>query len=361
MPFLEEFTQLAVEKYEAKPAPVFFFTSLFKKQVYNRIGEINIETRRFNLGAAVDIRWGGKMNLNRREQSTAKRFNAPEYNEGMVATEQDLYTRAFGGNGWDESNFDNVLDMQVGDFNTLRMKIQMAIEKQCADAVTTGIVALENNVDIDFGRSTDSVISAVANGGTWADADSNIGESISKAIRFMKVKGMVDVGQMKLSLVLGDAAWRNMQANTKMNEAQNYKRDEDAKVYAPTKNDNGVTFHGFYTAGNYVVKVWTYDEDYVKLNLDGTEASRTPLVPDDLAIVIPDSPDFDLKFQAVGGLQRDANGNPLPAFTVNSGADGYAYSVSADGPSESIIHGVRARPVAVPVAVDSFATINTTA
>jgi hypothetical protein len=113
----------------------------------------------------------------------------------------------------------------------------------------------------------------------------------------------------------------------------------------PMRTPVGGTLHGWISCGSYKVRLWTYTEIYGS----GTKYKNAKTV-----VLLPESPEFVMAYGAVPMLSKELN-----AITQAEGARHlYEY---LDPAKTAHYYGVKAAPIAVPVAVDKIYTVQVVA
>jgi hypothetical protein len=336
-----EFTNALVTAYKERTAPTNFLRSFFRN-VEKSTNSISIAVQRGTEKIAVDVERGTNGNLNKFNRSTEKIFVPPYYSEFFNINELDVYNTLFTQQDIEISIFADFLTEVVEKMAILQDTIERAYEKQCADVLTTGIVSLNAQTNIDFRRKAASLVDLGA-GNYWTDAiDPAV--SFNAAGDFLRKTGLSN--STTLDAILGGNLITTLlnNASVKARGAIFQYGLDKIVMPTPTATSVGSTFHGQISAGVYQVRLWSYNQYYQ----DAAGVSQPYLDPKRV-IVLPQNPNFILAFAAVPQLPS-ANGG-----IIRKGA--YLFDDYLDARKKNHIMEVQSAGVAIPVSVDQIYTM----
>lgn len=338
------FTRMLIDYYAEQPK-VFTFLRSFFPTVESFTRYLSIEVSRGTEKVAVDVIRGTEGNRNTFSRSTHKTIDPPLYKEYFNATELDLYDRMFGSTGIEEGVFIAFVQQVAEKLMELQNKIERAYELQIAQVLTTGVVDLINDIDIDFKRKSDSLVDK-GSGNYWANSGIDCYADIEAGCNFIRKAGKAQGGVM--NVIFGTVAWTNFLKNDVVQNRSDIKNWSLDNVRQPQRDAVGSALHGETTCGSYSVRLWTYPEFY-----QNSSDVMTPYIPDDKIIILPENPRFKLGFAAVPQL-IDLN-NPVPkkgAFVITNSRD-----------EDNVVdkYTVQSAGIAIPVAVDQIYTLKVVA
>jgi len=335
------FTKMLIDVYAERSTPTSFLRSFFPVTT-SPTKEISIEVQRGTEKIAVDVMRGSEGNRNAFSLSTEKIFVPPYFREYFDATDIDLYDRLFGSTEISGAVFAAFLSRVADRLRMLQDKIERAYELQCAQVLQTGIVTLNNGVNIDFKRKADSMVDLNATTGYWTVNGHDLYADIVTGGNFLRQKGKIQGGTM--NLILGAGALSAMFANTVFVARQDLVNMPLDTLRPPQRDSVGGVYHGQISAGPYRVNVWSYPEFY-----DNANGDSTPYIDDDNAILLPETPRFKLSFAAVPQL--------LKGDSVAPQQGAYIFGEYLDERNTAHIMDIKSAGVALPVAVDQIYTM----
>lgn len=343
-------TQSAVEGFKFADRPKSFLRSMFATKTYGT-KLITMEVMRLKRAIAVDIMPGQDSNLNRWDKSTVRQYDPPMYAEKFDVQELDGYDRAFATNGFmDQGVMMDLSEKTADKLEYMTDKIERAKNLQCAQALQTGIVTVNNGDNIDFKRKGSSKITADP---VWSNASGDPDADLLSAINFIRKNGQTGVAIY--DAVMSESSLSDFKSNADVQKKLNIRNTPLSELKLPEwLSDLGASYHGEYAVGNYIVRIWGYPETY--LNSAGTE---TPYITDHQVIVMPfEGKGLEMRHAGVPGLsQNGIEMYGVKAYTMQQ-AEYYVRAFSDDTARATYVE-VSSRPVAIPVAVDRIATITT--
>lgn len=341
------FTKALIDVYQERIRPTSFLRGFFQ-EVTEPTREVSIEVERMGEKVAVDVLRGTEGNRNQFSRMTEKIFEPPYYREFFDATKIDLYDRVLGAQGNAQAPLFAALMNKVTDrLSTLQDKIERAIELQCSQVITTGIVALKSQDQIDFKRKAGSLVDLGA--GQYFENDIDPFAKFEAGCKFLRETGKS--GDGVFNAILGSTALANLMANAKFTGRQNLIHLSLDSVQGPIRNAQaGSTFHGTITAGSYKVQLWAYPQVYEDPN-NGN--ALTPYIDPKKVIMMPINPRFKLVYAAVPQLIGEPGQLPQQGkFIVGEFTD-----------ERKAVHefDIQSAPLAIPVAVDQIYTFKAVA
>lgn len=334
------FTKKVVDVYKEETFATSFLTSFFRP-IVSMTREVSIAVRRGTEKIAVDVERYSDGNRNKSTKSTEKIFIPPYYNEWTSATDHQLYHSviteiATSGPG---QLFSLMTADIANDVVSMRMKIERAIEKQCADVFETGIITLSSGDNIDFGRQAGSLVANGA-GNTWSTGTVDPYENLADGCQWLRENGKM--AGARVNAIMGSTAYSDFLNNTIVKaraDVRNYSLDQ---INAPVRNSLGASYMGDVACGSYIVSIWTYPEIYT----DAAGATQK-YVNDKKVILLPETTKFDLVFAAVPQMIK---GNTIPQKGE--------YLIQDFMNEEQASHKIyiKSAPIAVPVGIDQIYT-----
>lgn len=328
------------------------FLSSFFKEVETDSRFVSVEVERGLELVASDIIRGAEGNRNTFSRSTVKEFDPPHYREFFDATELAVYDALFGAGEDNISNarFEKFVQTIAQKQQLLVEKIERAVELQCAQVLQTGIVQLNNGINIDYKRKAASKVVANTIGGYWDGAGDPYAQ-IEQMCDFIRLTGKADT--FIFNATMGGLAFNALMKNTvflQRNDLINIKLDT---ILTPQRNAAGALLRGELTCGQYTVRLWVYPETYEVVTAgggpDGTPTKETRYYLDQKKVVItPEMTKFTIAYAAVPQLVTDGQ-------KIFKGK--YLFADWPDQKKATHEFDVKSCPLAIITAVDQLATL----
>lgn len=332
-----EFTKKVIDVYKERPVATSFLRSFFPEKT-SVTKTVSIEVQRGTEKVAVDVARGTEGNRNKFGLSTEKIFEPPYYREYFELTELDLYDRLMGSETIDSGVFAALADEAAEKMAMLRDKIERAYEKQCSEVLGTGIVTLKNGTNIDFKRKADSLKD---NSGTpWTGAN-NPFTQIQTGCNFLRQKGKSQGAVY--NMIMGSEALAAFINNSFVKDTADFRRIDHLSIRMPQRDSVGGVTHGEVSAGDYILRIWSYPEFY-----DDASGTSTAYLNAKKVIILPENPRFHLAFAAVPQLLT-------PGMAPSRGA--YHIGEYTDERNSSHVMDIKSAGIAIPVAVDQIYTM----
>lgn len=334
------YTKKLIAIFKERAQPTNFLRSFFKTEE-STTKELAIEVQRGDEFMAVDVARGTEGNRNEWKWSTEKIFVPPFYKEFFDITQLQLYDRLFGATTIDDAAFAQLINDTAAKIDQLKDKIDRAIERQCAQVFTDGIVTLKNGINIDYKRKAASLVDPGA-GQYFANAIDPF-PLFEKGAQFMRKEGLSDGGVF--NAIIGSEAWIDLLNNAKFNSRQNLFHLTLDGVTGPQRQaSSGANLMGYISAGSYKIQLWTYEQYFV----DPADGVKKQYIDPKLVVMLPTTgTDFKLGFAAVPQLLK-------PGQPVRTGA----YILKEQMDEENAVHKmiVESAPLAIPVQIDRIYT-----
>lgn len=353
-----------ISAYYQEAEPTSFFAGMFRARPENfhSSEEVEIDIVRSEEDVSIvvqDLSTGYRMNSE--DLYTNKGFKPPIHKEAVAVNSHDLIKRMPGENPFQDVNFRANLTTRVfGVVRKVERKIRRAMELQASQVMQTGTVTLTDAngnalFELDY-KPKSSHFPTV--GVSWATA--------TLAQKLADIKSLCDVvrgdGLMKPDrITLGDVAWENLLQTEGFLERFDARRANLGEINAMRNLGEGGIYHGVIEVGNYSLEVWTYDGRYK----DPATGTSTKFMAPGKFIVQASGGRLDATFGAIPNIGAllgvGSNILPeLPSRMSNRGAGMDLFTnawLSAD--NETLMAGVGARPLMVPVAIDTFGCADT--
>lgn len=349
------FYKTMVKAFEKRKKPTNFLSNFFKPvQLDGIVAEIQGQDIKATYSVDNQIGTGGR----RHEFSyhETKEIIVPEYNDFTTISEKDVFKKEFGDTPYSvpaTTVVDKVTKRQ-GLFSDMQRRAE---EKQASDAFFLGKIVLANGDEIEF-RKKDTHNITPAN--KWTVSTHNPLTDIEKACQLCIDDGKISASEFNLILESSglNALLNNPLFRENADLTKNIKR---ADISMPVEKTPGAMYHGQFSAGAYVVNLWTYNEKYEIPKGYGfaNEGTSVPYIPAGRGVILPMNPEFERYYGAINNTNYQQPGIIGGTLTlVKTEQLPYAYDTVFNG-SGVTYAGVKSRPLHVPVNVDSFATFST--
>ena len=353
------------EAFEQLARPTGFYTGMYQTPETNIVSSKTIffDIKRNDEQFAVDVvrGTGGRGNINKR--FSTKEYEPPFYNEFAWINQDERLLRVMGRTQFDEHTEADVLAAILQSQLVLSAKIDRSVEKQCADALFSGVITLVNGDTIDFKqKATHQVTSGDLGRSVWGNAAGDPDADLQDLCDLNRKDGkstsnVAEFSPEALNLYL---------KNTTVKEKTNFRRVDTIDLRPPRPNSEGANFHGTITVGDYELEVWTYPQFFtipIGFGL-ANEGTQQPYIPAFKVRVGNKNSRFDLVFAGVEKLVP-VETPELTALGINqvpTTMRGRMHTYGAvDELQENAKFGVKSAPLAIPTDIDSFSVITTAA
>lgn len=333
------FTKELAAIYSDQLKPKTFMRSFFTEtEVATK--EVSIQVMRNNENIAVDVVRGTEGNRNKWDKTTEKIIVPPYYREYFDLTQLSLYDALYAQPEISAVNFGRFIDQVAEKMNYCVDKIDRSYELQCAQVLTTGIVTLNSDTNIDFKRKSASLVD-LGSSNYWADANVDPNTSLETGCKFLRETGKAAGGVV--NAIMGQEAFAIYLNNTAVqNRGKIFNYALDQLVQAQ-RDAVGYSFHGEISVGAFRVRIFTYPEIYTDAN-----GSNHYYVDPKKVILVPEMPKFTLTYAAVPQLLTTG-------ILPQKGK--MAFGDYIDERMTAHIYDVKSAGVAIPVAVDQIYTM----
>ncbi len=306
---------------------------------------IGIEVERNRQLVAVDVQRNAGGNVNTFSHSAEKLYTPPFFEEIYDFTQTQYYDITFGEvNNPTKSQAEGMIVGATKRLNTLKYKIQRAIEKQRAQVLQTGIVTLKNGDNIDYKRKSES-ISVLDGDKKWSSAKSDPLKTLEDGINFIRKEGKS--ASRSFDLIMGANVLSAIMNNPSIKEKADIRRFNVLEI-GTKKFDNktGLNFQGRLSTSNGNIDLWTYDDHYE--NSDGTFSEY---INADTVVLLPRDLIAKTAYAGVPAIMRDKNNAESSKFIKQVEAEFYMDNFLDE---KKFAHWFRiySAPLVVPVSID---------
>jgi hypothetical protein len=343
------FTQAYMTAFKEMVPASSFLKSFFTVETFDT-KFVGIEVQRGTERIAVNVIRGADGQRNQFSKSSEKIYMPPFYNENFDATSLERYDRGFNmAEGVSLPTIGYLARDVANKYTALRMKIERAKEKQCAEVFETGIITLNNGDNIDFKRKSGSKVDL--SGAYWSDITADVESQLINGAEFIRQTGKN--GEPELILVMSGAAWVALKKTNYFKNNANFQKVQLIDIQMPQASAFGAAYHGRIIAGAYTINVWTYDEVY-EAHSDG---SITRYLPSNKAFMVPArGTRFNVVHAGVPAIMRDLANAEFPEYITQQAAEYYLNNY-IDPRGKAHIFEIYSAPLAVPVTVDQIYTM----
>lgn len=321
--------------------------------------EVEIDIQRSGEDVAIvvqDLSAGGRQNQN--TLYTNKRFKPALYDERFNLNSYDLIKRRAGADPFGDVDF--LSDAAREFMSTMRKvedKIRRGVELQASQVLQTGRLTLADSsgvalFELDYKPKATHFPTSSTSWGSVGAAPLTDLESLADVIL---TDGKAEAGR----LVFGKTALRRFLADSTVQSHLDNRRMDLGAIAKPTVGGSGGKFHGTISIGQYTFEIWSYAGWYTHPQT----SVATPYVHEDKVVMLSDGR-LDLTFGAIPRLAAlDPRVAPFVPGRVANAAGGMDMDTSAWlSPDGTVLHGaVKARPLCIPTAIDTFGCLDTTA
>ena len=242
--------------------------------------------------------------------------------------------------------------------------IGLQVDLQCAQIMQTGTVELRDDKDgvsytLDFGADPTHFPTVSVD---WDNPAATPVEDVAAL-----ADKIADDGQVAPAyLILGANAYRNLLNNSDF-QALVRKDGLGLGELAPASlRSRGGKYHGYAEFGSHTLEIWTYGGSYKRVG----SSSSFKYLNDDAAIVIarPEDVDFRTVYGGVPSLgMKEPFAEIVPStvtYSGDRGTEGTGFirvhnRVYEDKKGDTYTAECKARPLSIPVSIDSFGCLTT--
>jgi hypothetical protein len=337
-----------------------FLTSFFGPVPGSTGGNANtlvwdIERYTDTIAGTVDPNTGS--NLNTLDKFSTKEMELPTYAEAVTIDAADLVNRMIGQNPFDAANSSatsRLMQIMQPALVQMSQKIDRSVEVQAAQVLQTGLLALPGAKPFaaDFKPKATHFPSAST---VWSDSVNAIPlTDLANLCNVIQTDSRVTMGRA----IFGKTALREFLASNQVQEQADLRRI-DLIAIDPGLVDRGARRWGAVTFEGYDIEIWSYDAEYTPFG----GGANVRYVDDDKVILLPTDTSGNLVVASLvvpRVLPSDPRVTALLSAPTTSAA-GWDLSPNMWTNDEGTIvnAGFRARPVLIPVGIDTFGALTT--
>lgn len=342
-----------------------FLTSFFKTKDgdITNADSISIDIERTDEDISpvlIDISTGA--NAVSQDIFTNKTLRPPAHAEKMPFNVYDLFNRMPGETEYQAADADFQVKLRtkvLKSWEKLQNRIKRSIELQASQVLQTGTITLKNAAGtaaytLDYQPNTTHFPTVTT---SWSDVSSDAMGDVDALAQVIRNNGLVDPG----NLIFGSGAWLNFKKNTAVLAALDNRRI-DVGMINPQMLNSGATYQGHIWIGEYRYDMWTYGGRYLPVG----SSTKTQYVTTDKVIMLPkDLEDLDFR-KAFAGIPVVVDSDPryrdiLPAQVSVPGAFAFKPRIYTDQEAETVWSEIKSRPLLIPVSIDRYGCLTTTA
>jgi predicted lipoprotein with Yx(FWY)xxD motif len=358
----DQSTKRMIETYMEEASAPMFLSGFFRSppENFHNTEMVELDVQRDGEDVAVvvqDLSAGGR--LNESDAYTNKGFIPPIFQEEGAVSAYKLLHRAPGQNPFqDPVAGANALRQAFRIFRKLESKIRRAVELMASQVLQDGVLTLIDDAGVtlytlDFQMKATHKATAST---TWA-ADGSAGNPLQD-LEDLAIVVRRDGKHQPNRLIFGKTAWQRAKRNAAFLAAFD-KNVMNIASMQPQLRGQGATFQGWIWIGQYRFEMWTYDGFY-KHPQTGT---LTPYVHDEKVIMLSENARLDLTFGGIPMLVPPDQ-RVLPFLPPRiSGADrGLDLTTNAwvTPNGQNLMVSAGTRPLTIPTAIDTFASLDIT-
>lgn len=312
--------------------------------------QVGIEVERNRQLVAVDVQRCTDANRNTFTTHAEKLFVPPFYNESWDFTSCQRYDVTFGQRtNPSSSDAINMIREATRRMNTLRAKIERAVELQRAQALQTGIVTLKNGDNIDYKRKAAS-ISVLGAGARWNEGTGLPLDNLATGCNFLREEGLSSGATV--NAIMGRDAFAAFMNNDQVKERADFRRISRLEIGMPQfDNTSGLVFHGQVATADYAINLWTYNEFYELAN-----GSKARYIDEKNVILIPEDFRGATAYAGIPAIVRDVDNAEFPEYITPIEAE-YYINNWLDKSKKAHWFEIASAPLAIPVSIDRLYTI----
>jgi len=356
-----EATTKMLAMYKQTPRPTAFFSSQFMSTPENfhnsEAVEIDIQRGDEEVAIAVQSLVSG-YNWNSNDLYTNKRFIPPVFKEAFALSAFDMIKRVPGQNPFEDVAFQaSAMQQFLAGMLKVQDKILRTVELQAAQALQLGVVTLINAAGtavytIDYKPKATHRPTCAPH---WDDANATIAGDIESLMDVIRNDGKMDPvisiwGIKALKTALADVAFKALFET---------RRADIGSIIPMEDRGNGAKYRGTVDIGHYPLEIWTYEGRYKHPQTGVITQYMNPVE----VLIMCRGADLRMTWGNVPMiLPPEQRVLPfVPPRISRPGAGGMDLITNtwttADG--EQLFGGVSARPLAIPVAIDTFGCLVT--
>jgi len=242
------------------------FTDLFPSETTPSY-YVDIMVKRGSKNIAVDVKRFTDGDKTKFSISQEKKFLPPHYKLDYDYTRSDIYLSSAALGVTNSASANKAMAIKALEAVVENKdSIIIAIRKQQADVLQTGVVSIKNGDNIDYKRRSASMVDIGA-GNYWTTTTNRPKDDIQAGLKFLRNTGRSSGGTVNMFMRGED--YLSMMETDQMKEIANFRRIENIEIGMPQFSElSGMTFQGRVAGVDRVVNVYTYDETYDDENGD---------------------------------------------------------------------------------------------
>lgn len=346
-------SMLAAYKDAEMREATFFLSSFFTEEKITRKLKVKYDVQRSTDHEAEDIPMAmvEEGQLNEADQFSSKEVEPPLYNEFVSLGAVELYAR----NAGNSQEVDPEIGGKILDAQLLcRRKIERRMERQASEILFNGgEISLSHPIDgstsIDFEHRAELDINAAA---AWSTSTVDAIGDLSGAGDLIRQYS----GLSPSDAIFGQSAWSWLQSNDEFQARMTHVHRNDLVLELPQSKAQGGTYHGKLTVGSWVIRCWTYGNEG---STNPTAGTRSVYVPDDMVAIIGEKARLVSAYGGVPVSMPAPGGNVIGDRLPTLVAGKIVPYVATSPRGLHVYAGCISRPVKIPIALDSWCTIDT--
>lgn len=353
-------TKKMISAYFADRVPTGFLAGFFPataESFYN--GEsVEVDIVRGSESVAVpipDLNAGSRRN--KADIFTNKEFKPPIYSEEGAINGFTLMKREPGRDPFQDPDYQaNGIIRAFSLFRQMESKIRRAIELQAAQILQTGAISLVDSTgavvwSMDFSPKGTHLANAAT---TWGQAGYDPIQDLIDLCDIVREDGMAEVD----TLIFGSAAWESALDNDKLVKRLETRRYELGTIAPTPPRGDGGKYMGTLELGAYRVDCWTYNGLYVHPQTSAKTRYVDPAKVIAMASTGRKISTFGAIPQIVAPESRVMPFLPDRMSSADGGIDLFPFAYVAPN-GQSVTLSLSARPLLIPVAIDTFGCLDT--
>lgn len=355
-------TKKLIDAYmEEAEAPGFLSSMATRSHFYNtKTVEIDIERDDEEIAIVLtDMAAGARKN--ERTLLTNKEFEPPPFKEEATLNGFEMLARQPGQHAYIEPSYQaNAISRAFSVFRRMERKIRRSVELMWAQALQTGVLNLTDAsgavlYKLDFGMRDAHRPTAASPWSGSRESESPLTD-IDNLAQVIRRDGKRSPNQ----LVFGRVAWQNFFHNRYLHELLDKQHLKIGEIAANARRDLGAAFQGQITIGTNTYDLYVYDVEYK----DPVSGVMTPYVAEDNVLIKHSASRLDMSWGNYPLLARPEDAvMPYLPRRMSSASAGLDLITNAyrqlDGSGVTI--GAYARPLPIPVAIDTLGCLKTEA
>lgn len=275
-------TKMVAAAFEEDRMPLNGLGMFFPRQTVSSLF-VDIQVSRDSDTIAVDVERFTEGNHNKVSRNSEKTYKPPFYHEIYDFTRDEVYMNSVTRGIFNNPEINrSIAETALKNMRKMRNKIERAILKQQMDVLQSGSLTLDNGDNISYRRKSTSMVDLGA-GNYWDAAGADPIKNIEDGCKFLRDTGASSSNVV--NLVMRDRALNEFLQNNIVKDTANFRRISRLEMSMPMfDNATGMGFHGVLAAGDFEIRVWTYNQSYTTT----VGGARTFYLNENRAILLPE-------------------------------------------------------------------------